>query len=65
LIKPIKKLKYHYSGDASHDFWDLINKIDGPKHDTFYTLGVALQELEEYVLGRIQLKRPKSIKNRR
>lgn len=51
----MKKIKERYSGDKSKNFWKTINnlKIDG-NHQELYSLGVALQNFEGYVLRQLE-----------
>jgi hypothetical protein len=42
-----------YSGDDSSEFWDRVNALESPEWDALYSLGVVLQNLEEYVLGQL------------
>jgi hypothetical protein len=48
-VKPHKK-DYHYSGDESKKFWKRVNSLPEPDNMVVYSLGVALQNLEEQVL---------------
>ena len=61
-IKDIQ-VERHYSGDASRDFWRIVNflpsKIDVAE---LYSLGVALQNLEEFVLKRLHDVSPNGVK---
>ena len=41
----------HYSGKASKQFWDIVNSLkNDADRQELYSLGVALQNHEEYVL---------------
>lgn len=42
-------LYYFYSGPLSHRFWERINALK--KHEHMYSLGIILQNLEEYVVA--------------
>jgi len=43
--------KHYYSGNASKKFWEAVNSIKNKANrQEVYSLGVALQNLEEYVL---------------
>ena len=47
-------MKARYSGDLSHEFWDRVNSVKShADHSALYALGVALQNLEEQVLRRL------------
>lgn len=53
--KKKKKLEYRYSGEKSHKFWDIVNSIKHePDKQELYSLGVALQNMEEYVLKQLK-----------
>ncbi len=39
-----------YSGPDSLEFWDRVKRLNGSEHAALYSLGVALQNLEEQVL---------------
>lgn len=48
-------VKAHYSGNASKDFWNIVNAIkDDADRQELYSLGVALQNMEGYVLKQLQ-----------
>ena len=49
----MKKFKPRYCGDKSDKFWDTINSLPKCKQSEMYSLGVALQNLEEQVLKRL------------
>jgi len=51
-----KPLKHRYSGTKSHKFWQFVNA--SKNKDEVYSLGVALQNLEEFVLKRIKDENP-------
>ncbi len=40
---------HHYSGRKSKKFWKRVNKLN-ERQGELYSLGVALQNLEEFVL---------------
>lgn len=41
----------HYSGNASKQFWEIVNSLkNDADRQELYSLGVALQNHEEYVL---------------
>ena len=49
----MKEIKKHYSGIFSVKFWREVDKIkDDADKQEIYSLGVALQNMEEYVLKR-------------
>ena len=51
-----KKIAYHYSGDNSRQFWNAIGGLRIKKKvewGELYSLGVALQNLEDQVLSRL------------
>jgi hypothetical protein len=58
LDKPTKKnisVRHQYSGDKSNDFWSIIESIkNNADRQELYSLGVALQNMEEYVLKQLQ-----------
>jgi len=57
MVKRKKRLviKHHYSGGASNDFWEKIKRIkDKSDWQEMYSLGVALQNLEEFVLKQLK-----------
>jgi hypothetical protein len=43
-----------YSGRNSVKFWDRINKLD-KRHDEMFSLGVVLQNLEDFILKQLRL----------
>jgi hypothetical protein len=48
-------VKHQYSGNASKDFWNIVNSINNEAdRQELYSLGVALQNMEEYVLKQLQ-----------
>jgi len=56
----MKKLTPHYSGDQSRAFWrhiDTLHSGDGA-WDEAYQLGVLLQNLESFVLQRLEKLKP-------
>ena len=44
------KVKKHYSGKKSYDFWNLVNSLRGGDYQEMYALGCALQNLEDFVI---------------
>ena len=49
------KIRKYYSGKASKDFWDAVKIIKNESdRQEIYSLGVALQNLEEYVIKRFE-----------
>ena len=51
------KIKPKYSGKRSRKFWNAINSIENEcDQDELYSLGVALQDLEGYVLKQLEFK---------
>jgi hypothetical protein len=63
----MKRIAYHYSGDNSRQFWKAINSMQDKKDkreywQELYSLGVALQNLEEQVLRRLRCESPKSVR---
>ena len=42
-----------YSGDESKDFWNAVNALPRRSRGELYSLGVALQNLESFVLKRL------------
>ena len=44
-------LPRHYSGTESREFWNIINNASEDQWHSFYTIGVALQNLESEVLS--------------
>lgn len=53
-----KKWKPHYSGKNSTEFWDYIHHLSDEDRNEMYTLGVALQNLEELMLRLLNYKKP-------
>jgi hypothetical protein len=52
--KQIDKKFSRYSGDESIDFWDVVNGLKSESnHKELYSLGVALQNFEHYVLQKL------------
>ena len=50
-FRAITSLTKKYSGRESDRFWHVVNQeLPGDKHEAGYALGVALQNLEEFVL---------------
>ena len=48
-------VRYRYSGKSSTKFWDVIRSIKNESdRQELYSLGVALQNLEEYVLKQLK-----------
>jgi hypothetical protein len=48
--------KHHYSGPNSVKFWKRIANIeDESDYASAYSLGVVLQNIEEYVLNQVKL----------
>jgi hypothetical protein len=45
----------HYSGENSHEFWNIINSLGKPERESAYSAGVDLQILEERTLKMILL----------
>jgi hypothetical protein len=43
-------MKTKYSGKKSYKFWNLINSLDKGNYQEMYALGIALQNLEEFVI---------------
>ena len=62
----MKRIAYHYSGDNSRQFWNAIKNLrkinNGENWGELYSLGVALQNLEEQVLKRLRASYPGSVK---
>jgi hypothetical protein len=49
------KLQKHYSGDNSGIFWKRISETKNEEsHDELYSLGVILQNLEEFILKKLE-----------
>ena len=60
--KAKKQVQHRYSGEASKEFWDIVNSIESQyKHNEIYSLGVVLQNLEETVLRRLEILKPNSV----
>ncbi len=58
-VRKVISVKSQYSGHGSRDFWEIVNSIKNEAdHQELYSLGVALQNMEDYVLKRL-----KNIKN--
>jgi len=58
-MKSKKPLRYRYSGDGSHKFWQFVKACKN--HDEMYSLGVVLQNLEDFVLKRMSDENPKFV----
>jgi len=58
------KIKHRYSGEKSKDFWNVVNAINSKEHGELYSLGVVLQNLEEFVLKRLKDCMPTHVKNK-
>ena len=43
-------IKDKYAGELSKPFWKLVNSLKGADQQELYSLGVCLQNLEDYVL---------------
>jgi hypothetical protein len=50
-------MKPRYSGKKSTKFWKQVKGLYSPGYEEMYSLGCALQNLEEYVLGRLKAAR--------
>ena len=48
--KQLRAITTKYSGKNSNEFWDVVNKLTLGNHQELYSLGCALQNLEEFVL---------------
>ena len=44
---------YKYKGENSREFWDRVNALE-ERHGELYSLGVVLQNIEEYVLRMLE-----------
>ena len=52
--KKIKAVPCRYSGEKSTNFWKIVNSIDDEcDRQEIYSLGVALQNMEAYVLKQL------------
>ncbi len=50
----LKPIECQYSGTASKNFWETVSQIkDKSDHQEIYSLGVALQNMEDYVLKQL------------
>ena len=59
-------MKAHYSGKKSKKFWKIINEDLGIiERNELYSLGVALQNLEGFVLKRLNDSLPNDHKNKK
>lgn len=48
-------VRHQYSGNGSTDFWNIVNNIKNKTdRQELYSLGVALQNMEDYVLSQLQ-----------
>jgi hypothetical protein len=54
-----KPLEHRYSGGKSKIFWQYVRV--SKNHKEMYSLGVALQNLEEFVLKRMKDENPKFV----
>lgn len=54
-IKRSVSVKSHYSGNASKDFWKIVDSIENDAdRQELFSLGVALQNMEDYVLKQLK-----------
>jgi len=54
-VSSLSSVSHQYSGDESTSFWDIINSIENvADQQELYSLGVALQKMENYVLRRLR-----------
>jgi hypothetical protein len=44
----------HYSGDGSHWFWDRVKQLPDTSHREVYSLGCALQDLENRAMRALE-----------
>ena len=51
----MKQFKRSYSGKKRSKFWDRIDALPDRQHDTAYSLGVALQNVECDLLRLIEI----------
>jgi hypothetical protein len=58
-----KQLTHKYSGRESKLFWEMVNAM-GDRRDEFYSLGVVLQNLEDWVLAQMKLAAPNFVEDR-
>lgn len=65
-VKRSVSVKPYYSGNASKDFWKIVNSIknEADKQE-LYSLGVALQNMEGYVLKQLQHVKRASVRCRK
>lgn len=56
-----EKIKYRYSGKLSKMFWKVIDELPDNENSEMYSLGVALQNLEEQVLNRLSVLKENSV----
>ena len=59
-IVPVSSVKPRYSGPLSEAFWREVWGLTEPDHSVAYALGVALQDLEDFVLKHLREARRKS-----
>lgn len=59
----MKQLTHKYSGEESKLFWGMVNAM-GDRRDEFYSLGVVLQNLEDWVLAQMKLAAPNFVEDR-
>ena len=57
-----EKLSHRYSGNKSKKFWRIVDKLPNEvDRNEIYSLGVALQNLEAFVLKRLNDVKPNSV----
>ena len=60
----VRKVEHQYSGDNSKLFWRKVNSLPDSEQSELYSLGVALQNLEGFVLKRLSEVKKQSVKNK-
>lgn len=59
-------VRHQYSGNASKDFWNIVNSIkNDADRQELYSLGVALQNHEEYVLRTLSQIKKRYVRGRK
>jgi len=54
-ITDTSEISPKYSEEESTEFWEEVRQLDGEGYATMYSLGVALQILENFVLAQLKI----------
>lgn len=61
-MKTKKQIEHRYSGAKSKRFWKIVNSLSEADQQELHSLSVMLQNMEEFVLNRLQDCRKGSVK---